>query len=153
MISPILTCNSEVWGLFIKSDFNYWDTSPIEKGHSPFCKSYLQVNNKASNIACRAELGRYPLIFDINKRIPLSKFVIFKVRNKALSYNRSVVMSFDLHRNGKSSFYTNLVKMLNYYNIPFNFNHANLDDPGFCRSHVEETYYPLETLHLQFTKA
>ena len=58
MISPILTYNSEVWGLFIN-----------EKGHLQFCKRYLQVNNKASNIACRAELGRYPLIFDINKRI------------------------------------------------------------------------------------
>ena len=31
MISPILTYNSEVWGLFIKSDFKYWDTSLIEK--------------------------------------------------------------------------------------------------------------------------
>ena len=68
-ISPILTYNSVVWGLFIKSDFKYWDTSPIEKGHLQFCKRYLQVNNKASNIACRAELGRYPLMFDINKRI------------------------------------------------------------------------------------
>ena len=69
MISPILTYNSEVWGLFINSDFKCLDTSPIEKGHLQFCKRYLQVNNKASNIACRAELGRYPLIFDINKRI------------------------------------------------------------------------------------
>ena len=33
MISPILTYNSKVWGLFIKSDFKYWDTSPTEKGH------------------------------------------------------------------------------------------------------------------------
>ena len=70
MISPILTYNSEVWGLFIKSDFKYWDTSP-KKGHLQFCKRYLQVNNKASNIACRAELGRYPIIFDINKIILL----------------------------------------------------------------------------------
>ena len=62
MVSPILTYNSEVWGVFIKSDFKYWNTSPIEKGlHLQFCKRYLQVNNKASNIACRAELGRYPL--------------------------------------------------------------------------------------------
>ena len=68
MISPILTYNSEVWGLFIKSDFKCWDTSPNEKGHLQFCKSYLQVNNKASNKACRAELGRYPLTFNINKR-------------------------------------------------------------------------------------
>ena len=63
MISPVLTYNSEVWGVFIKSDFKYWDTSSIEKGHLQFCKRYLQVNNKASNIACWAELGRYPLIF------------------------------------------------------------------------------------------
>ena len=69
MISPVLTYKSEVLGVFIKSDFQYWDTSPIEKGHLQFCKRYLQVNNKASNIACRAELGRYPLFFDINKRI------------------------------------------------------------------------------------
>ena len=62
MISPILTYNSEVWDLFIKSDFEYWNTPPIEESHLYFCKRYLQVNNKASNIACRAELGQYPLI-------------------------------------------------------------------------------------------
>ena len=61
MISPILTYNSEVWGLFIKSDFKFWDAPLIEKGQ--YFKRYLQVNNKASNI------GRYLLIFDINKRI------------------------------------------------------------------------------------
>ena len=37
-------------------------------------------------------------------------------------------MSIDLHSNGKTSLYANLIKMLNYYNIPFNFNHDNLDD-------------------------
>ena len=34
---------------------------------------------------------------------------------------QSLVMSIDLHRNGKTSFYTNLKKILDYYNIPFNF--------------------------------
>ena len=33
-----------------------------------------------------------------------------------------------MHGNGKSSFYANVIKTLNYYNIPFNFNHDNLDD-------------------------
>ena len=33
MISPILAQYSEIWGVFIKSDIKYWDTSPIEKGH------------------------------------------------------------------------------------------------------------------------
>ena len=69
MVSPILSYNSKVWGLFIKSDFKYRDTSPIEKGHLQFCKPYLQVNNKAPNIACRAVTGRYPFILDMNNRI------------------------------------------------------------------------------------
>ena len=127
MISPILTYNSEVWGVFIKSDFKYWDTSPIEKGHLQFCKRYLQVNIKASNIACRAELGRYPLIFDINKRI-LKYISYLQSKEQSSLVIQSLVMSTDLHRNGKTSFYTNLIKMFNYYNIPFNFNHDNLDD-------------------------
>ena len=61
------------------------------------------MNNEASNIACRAETGRYPLIFDIIK-------LILKSSNHS-------VMSIDLHRNGKTSFYTNHIKMRNYYNI------------------------------------
>ena len=56
------------WGAFVKSDFKSWDSSAIEKTHLQFCKRYLQVHNKASNIACRAELGKFPMIIDINKR-------------------------------------------------------------------------------------
>ena len=33
----------------------------VEKAHLQFCKRYLEVNNEASNIACGAELGRFPL--------------------------------------------------------------------------------------------
>ena len=57
MISPILTYNSEVWGDFVKSDFKSWDNSGIEKTHLHFCKRYLEVHNKSSNVACRSELG------------------------------------------------------------------------------------------------
>ena len=70
MISPILTYrNSEVWSAFVKSDFKSWDNSEIEKAHLHFCKRYLEVHNKSSNIACRSELGRFPLIIDINNKI------------------------------------------------------------------------------------
>ena len=70
------------------------------------------MNNKASNIAYRAELGRYTLIFDINKRI--LKYISY-LQNKEQSslVIQSLVMSIDLHRNGKTSFYTNLITMLN----------------------------------------
>ena len=137
-------CISEVWGLFIKSDFNYWDTSPIEKGHLQFCKRCLQVNNKASNIACLAELGRYPLIFDINKRI-LKYISYLQSKEQSSLVIQSLVMSTDLHSNGKTSLYANLIKMLNYYNtdnMPFNFNHDNLDATKILNfvDHVQKKY-------------
>ena len=68
MIFPILSYNSEVWGIYTKQDFKKWDSSPIEKIHLQFCKRYLEVNNKASNLICRAELGILPLIIPINQK-------------------------------------------------------------------------------------
>ena len=55
MISPILTYNSEIWGVY--------------------AKRYLEVNNKASNIACRTELGRFPLNITINQKI--LKYILY----------------------------------------------------------------------------
>ena len=52
MISPILTYNSEIWGVYAKPDFKAWDGIKIEKTHLQFWKRYLEVKNKASNIAC-----------------------------------------------------------------------------------------------------
>ena len=60
MISPILTYNNEVWGVYTKSDYKSWENSPIEKTHLQFCKRYLEVSNKASNIACRVNLADFP---------------------------------------------------------------------------------------------
>ena len=75
MISPILTYDSEIWGVYAKPDFKTWDGSQIEKAHLQFCKRYLEVNNKASNIACRAELGRSPLNITINEKI--LKYILY----------------------------------------------------------------------------
>ena len=68
MIFPILSYNSEVWGMYTKQDFKKWDNSAIENIHLKFCKRYLEVNSKASNLACRAELGRLPLIVPISHK-------------------------------------------------------------------------------------
>ena len=48
MISPILTYNSEIWGVYTKPGFETLDGSQIDKTHLQFCKRYLEVNNKAS---------------------------------------------------------------------------------------------------------
>ena len=69
MISPVLTYNSEIWGVYTKPDFKSWDSSQSEKAHLQYCKRYLEVSSKASNVACRAELGKFPLIIAINQKI------------------------------------------------------------------------------------
>jgi hypothetical protein len=69
IISPILLYNSEVWGAYKKNDLNKWDNSETEKINLRFCKLYLGVNRKASNMACRSELGKYPLLITIKKNI------------------------------------------------------------------------------------
>ena len=62
MISPVLSYTSEIWGVYVQHDFKAWDNTPIEKTHLKFCKRYLEISNKASNVARRSELGRFPLI-------------------------------------------------------------------------------------------
>ena len=73
------------------------------------------MNNKASNTACLAELCRYPLIFDINKRI-LEYISYLPSKEQSSLVIQSLVMSIDLHRNGKISFYANLIKMPKWMN-------------------------------------
>ena len=67
------------------------------------------MNNKASNIACRAELGRYPLIFDIYKRI-LKYISYLQSKEQRSLVIQSLVMSIDLHGNGKTSFFIPILK-------------------------------------------
>ena len=69
MIRSILPYNCEIWEAYQKQDFKTWDRSPIEKTHLHFCKRYLEVSNKASNAACRGEVGRFPLKVGINEKI------------------------------------------------------------------------------------
>ena len=65
----LISCNSEIWGVYVKHDFKAWGDTPIEKTHLKFCKGYLKISNKAPNVASRSELGRLPLIINIYKNI------------------------------------------------------------------------------------
>ena len=42
-----------------------FDDLHIEKLNLKFCKYLLGVNEKASNLTVRGELGRYPLLIDV----------------------------------------------------------------------------------------
>ena len=81
------------------------------KTHLQFCERYLQVHNKASNIACRAELGKFPMIIDINKKI-LNYLDYLIGKDEDSIVKQTLQISIDLHHNGKTSFYSNIVKWL-----------------------------------------
>ena len=58
----------------------------------------------------------------LNKRI--LKYISYLQNKDQNSFVvQSLIMSIDLHGNGKNSFYSNLINMLNYFDISFNFNH------------------------------
>ena len=116
MISPILTYASEVWGVYQKHDFQKWDKSQIEKMHLHYCKFYLGVNNKASNLACRAELGRFPLKIFIDKLILKFYNHLFSLSDNAFA-KQAFSISKSLHEQGKTCYHSNLIQMLSSYEI------------------------------------
>ena len=73
------------------------------KTHLQFCERYLQVHNKASNIACRAELGKFPMIIDINKKI-INYLGYLIGKDEDSIAKQAVQISIDLHLNGKLAF-------------------------------------------------
>ena len=62
IIKPVLTYGCEIWGME-----KYSDRTPIEKLNIKLCKMLLQVNQSASNLAVRGELGRQPMSSFIHK--------------------------------------------------------------------------------------
>ncbi len=70
VIEPIALYGSEVWGPLTNpsQDLTKWEKHPIETLHAELCKNILHVHRHTTNNACRAELGKYPLIIKIQKR-------------------------------------------------------------------------------------
>ena len=59
----------EIWGPELLSYKTHFDKSTIEQVQIKFCKQTLNTPWYTENIACRAELGRYPLSIDIKASI------------------------------------------------------------------------------------
>ena len=68
VIQPIALYGSEVWGPLSHHSYTRWDKHPTESLHAEFCRYILHVHRKTPTNACRAELGRYPMIINIQKR-------------------------------------------------------------------------------------
>ena len=71
-------------------------------------------------------MGRFPLTFDINKGI-LKYISYLQNKDQNSLVVQSLIMSIDLPCNGKKSFYSNLIKMLNDKDISSNVNHDTFD--------------------------
>ena len=126
MVSPILLYNSEVWGAYTNCDFNKWDNTSTEKVHLKFCKLYLGVNRRASNLASRAELGKFPLLNPIYKRIMNYITHIIELPDTSI-VKQAFSLSKELFKNGKPSFYSNVTKILKPLCPPLFRNSDNLE--------------------------
>jgi hypothetical protein len=109
--TPILLYNSEVWGAYEKNDMNKWDNSQIENVQLRFCKLYLGTNRKASNIACRAELGKFQLLISIKRNIINYTKHIHNLPDQSL-VKQSLKLPKELYENNKESYYGNIINML-----------------------------------------
>jgi len=69
IVKPVLLYACEIWGPELLSYKAHFDKSIIEQVHIKFCKQTLNVPWYTENIACRVELGRYPLSIDIKASI------------------------------------------------------------------------------------
>ena len=83
--------------------FQICDNTPIEKAHLQFCKRYLEVHNKVSNMASRAELCKYPMIIDINKKI-LNYLSYLQDKDDNSIVKQSLRISIDLYDSGQIGF-------------------------------------------------
>ena len=116
LIKPILTYASEIWGVYQKHDFDKWDKNPVEKVHLRFCKYYLGTSNKASNIASRAELGRFPMkLFTDTFSLKYFNHLLCLPDNSITK--QAFFVSQTLHEQNKSCYVSNLQAMLNFYDI------------------------------------
>ena len=116
MIAPILTYGCEVWGAYQKQNFDNWDKSQTEKVHLRFCKYYLGINRKASNIASRSELGRFPLKIFVDTLILKFYNHLITLPDDSVA-KQAFLISKSLFSRNKSSFHSNFQNMFRLYNL------------------------------------
>ncbi len=125
LVRPILTYASEIWAVnnHRKRDgFSMdleCDRSPFEKINLRFCKQLLGVHSKASNMAVRGELGRYPIMCTI-----VISMVKYFVRLRSLPEERTLKRIIIEIENGNiaSSWWTTVSSILDNLGIDININ-------------------------------
>ena len=108
VIEPILLYGSEVWGPLTYQNSAQIEKHPIEIMHLEFCKSILRVHRRATNNACRAELGQFPSYIKIYKRV--MKYWIHLKNSDPDSYQYKALQSQEMSK--EKSPFTQLVLTL-----------------------------------------
>ena len=86
----------------------------------------MEVHDKASSMGSRAELGKYPMIIDINNKIR-NHFSYLQYKDDNSMVKKSLQISIELYNSGQYSFYLNLMKTSEHFNL-FDFNDNSLSD-------------------------
>ena len=77
-------------------------------------------------MASRAELGKYPMIIGINKKI-LNYLSYLQGKDDNSIVKQSLQISIELYNSGQNSFYSNTMKVSEYFNL-FDVNYNSLSD-------------------------
>ena len=110
-ILPILTYGGEIWAVSKKSHFIRWDKSPIEQVHLKFCKIFLQLNRRASNIATRGVLGRLPIQLTLAKKA-LKYYSYLCDKDECTIVKQAFLISKQLESENQKSFVNELKSFL-----------------------------------------
>jgi hypothetical protein len=93
----------------------------------------LGVNRKATNVACRGELGKFPLLLTIKKNIINYFKHIYQLPDDRIA-KQSLNISKDLYTNHKESYYSKAVNLLKpYYPNESNIELAILNTRSYYR--------------------
>ena len=88
---------------------------------------YLNRNKKATNAACKGEMGKFPLIISFYKRI-LNYISHINTLPDTTIVKQAFLLSKELYNNNKSSLYSNItkiIKTLTHNNNEINYNETN----------------------------
>jgi hypothetical protein len=139
MIRPITTYACEVWAQQFTNKLdlekNNLDRLPFEQLQNRVCKSILGVRKCTTNLACRAELGRFPLLLFICKR---ALAYLAKLRNMGenrLAY-KALKSEEELNDQGINSWKTFIMKLCRIFNIESD----DIIDENFIVSQLEAKY-------------
>ena len=94
-------------------------------------------------MASRAELGKYPMIIDVNKKI-LSYLSYLQDKDDNSIVKQSLQISIELYNSGQNSFYSNLMKTSENFNL-FGFIYNLLSD-----SKIKQLVYLMKKKYVSY---